>query len=102
MSNDLRSLAEVNRLIHGPSRLIIVAILAAVESADFLYLQREASLTRGNLSVQLSKLQEAGYIRIEKMYRGKTPFTLCRLTKKGRNAFDQYRKQLKLFIEKTE
>jgi len=101
MSNDLRSLTGVDRLLHEPSRMIIVAILAAVESADFLYLQRETGLTKGNLSVHLSKLEEAGYVNIEKTYRGKVPLTLCRLTDEGRTAFDAYRKQLKTFVENT-
>ncbi len=101
MSSDLRSLADVDRLLHEPSRTVIVAVLAVVESADFLYLQRETGLTKGNLSVHLSKLEEAGYVNIEKTYRGKVPLTLCRLTDDGRKAFDTYRKQLKQFIENT-
>jgi DNA-binding transcriptional ArsR family regulator len=101
MSADLRSLSDVDRLIHEPSRSVILAILAAVESADFIYLQRETGLTRGNLSVHLSKLEEAGYVSIEKTYRGKIPLTLCRLTKTGRVAFDQYRQQLQKFVENT-
>jgi DNA-binding transcriptional ArsR family regulator len=101
MSNDLRSLTDVDRLIHEPSRTVILAVLAAVESADFLYLQRETGLTKGNLSVHLSKLEEAGYISIEKTYRGKIPMTLCRMTEIGRNAFKNYREQLKSFVEQT-
>jgi len=101
MSDELRSLAGVDRIIHEPSRSIILAILSAVESADFLYLQRETGLTKGNLSVHLSKLEEAGYVRIEKTYRGKVPLTLCQLTDQGRQAFDSYRKQLKQFVENT-
>ena len=101
MSSDLRSLAGVDRLIHEPSRSIILAILAAVESADFLYLQRETGLTKGNLSVHLSKLEEAGYISIEKTYRGKIPMTLCRMTEAGRKAFKSYREQLKSFVDQT-
>ena len=101
MSSDLRALVDVDRLIHEPSRTVILAILAAVESADFLYLQRETGLTKGNLSVHLSKLEEAGYVSIEKTYRGKIPMTLCRMTGDGRNAFDAYRKQLKQFVENT-
>jgi DNA-binding MarR family transcriptional regulator len=101
MSNDLRSLADVDRLIHEPSRTVILAILAAVESADFLYLQRETGLTKGNLSVHLSRLEEAGYISIEKTYRGKIPLTLCRMTEKGRRAFKDYRQQLRQFVERT-
>ncbi len=102
MSNELRSLADVDRLIHEPSRTIILAILAAVESADFLYLQRETGLTKGNLSVHLSKLEEAGYVNIEKTYRGKIPLTLCRMTEKGSKAFDSYRTQLKQFVDNTQ
>jgi DNA-binding MarR family transcriptional regulator len=101
MSNDLRSLAGVDRLIHEPSRTVILAVLAAVESADFLYLQRETGLTKGNLSVHLSKLEEAGYISIEKTYRGKIPLTLCRMTEAGRKAFKNYREQLKTFVDQT-
>jgi len=101
MTNDLRFLSGVDRLIHEPSRSIILAILCAVESADFLYLQRETGLTKGNLSVHLSKLEEAGYVSIEKTYRGKIPMTLCRMTKSGRQAFETYRKQLKQFVENT-
>lgn len=101
MSNDLRALADVDRLIHEPSRAVILAILAAVESADFLYLQHETGLTRGNLSVHLSKLEEAGYVNIEKTYRGKIPLTLCRMTEEGIKAFDNYRKQLRQFVDNT-
>ncbi|MEW5827419.1 MAG: transcriptional regulator [Chloroflexota bacterium] len=101
MDDGIRSLTEVDRLLHEPSRTIIVAILYAVESADFLYLQREAGLTKGNLSAHLSKLEEAGYVEIEKTYRGKIPLTLCRLTEAGRKAFEDYRQQIKSFIEKV-
>jgi DNA-binding MarR family transcriptional regulator len=101
MSNDLRTLADVNRLIHEPSRSVILAILAAVESADFLYLQRETGLTKGNLSVHLSKLEEAGYVNIETTSRGKIPLTLCHITEDGRKGFETYRKQLKQFVENT-
>ena len=101
MSTKLRSLAEVNRLIHEPSRSVILAVLLAVESADFLYLQTETGLTKGNLSVHLSRLEEAGYISVEKTYRGKIPLTLCRMTEEGRQAFKDYRKQLQRFVEQT-
>ena len=80
---------------------MILAVLAAVQSADFLYLQRETGLTKGNLSVHLSKLEEAGYIAIEKTYRGKLPMTLCRISATGRQAFETYRKQLKQFVDQT-
>ncbi|MBN2148320.1 MAG: transcriptional regulator [Anaerolineales bacterium] len=99
MSAKIRSLTEIDRLIHEPSRAVIVAILYAVDSADFLYLQRETGLTKGNLSVHLTRLEEAGYVGIEKTYRGKIPLTLCSLTDKGRKAFEDYRKKMKQFIE---
>ena len=73
MNNDLRTLTNVDRVIHEPARLMIVAILYAVDSADFLYLLRETGLTKGNLSAHLSRLEEAGYIEIEKRFRGKIP-----------------------------
>jgi DNA-binding transcriptional ArsR family regulator len=99
METNLRSLAGVDRLIHEPSRSIILAVLSAVDSADFLYLQRETDLTKGNLSVHLSKLEEAGLIQIEKTYRGKVPLTLCRIREKGQEAFEKYLNQLKDFVD---
>jgi DNA-binding MarR family transcriptional regulator len=101
MTKELRRLVEVDRLIHEPARLMIVAILSAVESADFLYLQRETGLTKGNLSSHLARLEEGGYVQIEKTYRGKLPLTICRLTQAGQKAFQEYRKNLKKFVEST-
>ncbi len=101
MSNDLRALTDVDRLLHEPSRAVIAAILAAVESADFVFLQRETGLTKGNLSAHLTKLEEAGYIQIEKTFRGKYPLTLCSLSETGREAFTNYRKKLSQFVEQT-
>ncbi len=94
MSNPRRELVNVDRVIHEPARLLIVTILYAVAGTDFLYLQRETGLTKGNLSSHLVKLEEAGYIEIEKTYRGKIPQTLCRLTDAGRSAFETYRAQI--------
>ncbi len=93
------SLTGVDRLIHEPSRSVILAILSAVHSADFLYLLRETGLTKGNLTVHLSKLEAAGYLKIEKTYRGKLPLTLCSITEGGRLAFENYRHQLKQFLD---
>ena len=101
MSHDIRSLVDIDRLIHEPARLMIIAILYAVESADFLYLKRETELTKGNLSSHLSKLEEAGYVEIEKTYKGKVPLTICNLTEKGRQAFANYRKQMKFMVDST-
>jgi DNA-binding MarR family transcriptional regulator len=101
MSNELRNLVEFDRVIHEPSRLMIAAILYAVESADFLYLQRETGLTKGNLSSHLAKLEEVGYILVEKTYRGKIPLTICKLTDQGRKAFEEYRLQMKKFVDQS-
>jgi len=101
MKLDPRKFAEVDRLIHEPARLMIVTILSAVESADFLYLQRETGLTKGNLSSHLSKLEVAGYIEIQKTYRGKIPLTVCSLSNTGRKSFQEYRDQLKYIVENT-
>jgi DNA-binding MarR family transcriptional regulator len=102
MSDEWRDLADLDRLIHEPARLMVMAILFAVESADFLYLQRETGLTKGNLSSHLNRLEEAGYIEIEKTYRGKIPLTLCRLTEKGRQAFEEHRRRLQKFVDMTQ
>ena len=99
MAGDLHALAGIDRTIHEPARLVIVAILHAVERADFLYLLRETGLTRGNLSAHLVRLEEAGYIEIEKGYHGKVPRTVCRLTGAGRDAFRNYRAQLRKTVE---
>ena len=99
MASNVRALADVDRVIHEPARTMITAILYNLESADFLYLQREAGLTKGNLSAHLTKLEEAGYVRIAKTFRGKIPLTLCSLTDNGRQAFEAYRQTLKQFID---
>jgi DNA-binding transcriptional ArsR family regulator len=101
MPADLRALADLDRLIHEPARLALTAILSVVESADFLYLQRETGLTKGNLSSHLAKLEEAGYVTIEKTYRGRIPLTLVRLTDVGAAAYKGYRTRFKKFLGKT-
>ena len=101
MSNELHGLGDLDRLIHEPARLLIVTILSSVEKADFLFLQRETKLTKGNLSAHLGKLEEAGYIKIEKTFKGKLPLTICNLTANGRKAFEHYRQKLIQFIDTT-
>jgi len=101
MSDDLRRVTELDRLIHEPARLLIVTILSSVESADFLYLQRETELTKGNLSAHLRKLEDAGYVNIQKTFKGKLPLTVCKLTAAGTKAVTQYRQQMQNFMDKT-
>jgi DNA-binding transcriptional ArsR family regulator len=92
MSAKIQRLGEIDRIIHEPARLMIVALLAAVEEADFQYLRQTTDLTQGNLSAHLSKLEEAGYVAIEKTFRGKYPLTICQLTERGRVVLENYRK----------
>ncbi|MBN2084894.1 MAG: transcriptional regulator [Anaerolineales bacterium] len=94
MTGRLRNLSELDRVIHEPARLLLVALLSSVESADFLFLLKESRLTKGNLSVHLTRLEEAGYLTVKKSFRGKIPHTEFRLTAKGKTAFDDYREQL--------
>lgn len=99
MNEHIRQIAEIDRTVHEPGRLMIMAMLSSVERADFLYLQRETELNKGTLSSHLSRLEEAGYLEIEKTYRGKVPLTLLQLTRSGRQAFEQYRKRIKRALE---
>ena len=90
MANPFEELVTLDRVIHEPARLMIMTILYAVEEADFVYLQRECALTQGNLSSHLSRLEQVRYLTVSKAFKGKYPLTMCRLTKKGRQAFEGY------------
>jgi len=94
MDESLQELINIDRTIHEPARLIIVAILSAVEEADFLYLLQATGLTRGNLSSHLTRLEAAGYVSIDKSFAGKMPRTIGRLTNEGRDALATYRRQM--------
>lgn len=85
-----RKLVELDRVVHEPARLAILATLLGVEEADFAFLHRQTGLTRGNLSVHLAKLEEYGLVEIEKRFENRRPRTLVRLTKDGRKAMDAY------------
>jgi DNA-binding HxlR family transcriptional regulator len=95
MNRQIQTFTEIDRVIHEPGRLMIVALLFAVDRADFLYLQHETEMNKGTLSSHLSRLEEAGYVEVLKTYRGKVPQTLLHLTSSGRKAFEQYRRKLK-------
>ena len=94
MNEQAKSISMLDRLIHEPGRLMIVAMLSGIEEADFLFLLHETGLNKGTLSSHLARLEEAGYVEITKTYRGKVPQTLLKLTRTGRKAFDQYRKMV--------
>lgn len=85
---------DFDRVIHEPARLIILSHLYVLESADFLFLKRQTGLTWGNLSSHITKLEAAGYIEVIKKFVDRKPYTLIQLTKKGREAFDNYQKQM--------
>jgi DNA-binding MarR family transcriptional regulator len=95
MNSQIQTIAELDRVIHEPGRLMVVALLFAVDRSDFIYLQHETGMNKGTLSSHLSRLEEAGYVEVETTYRGKMPQTLLRLTAAGRKAFEQYRPQLR-------
>jgi DNA-binding MarR family transcriptional regulator len=96
---DLRSIKKIDRIIHEPGRLMIMAQLYVVESADFLYLKRQTGLTWGNLSAHMSKLETAEYIKVEKEFVEKKPHTTLHLTEKGRTAFQAYQHSMKQMFE---
>jgi DNA-binding MarR family transcriptional regulator len=87
----LSLLAGIDPLIHAPARLMVLTYLYVVESVDYVFLMRMTGLTWGNLSTHLSKLEEAGYVVIEKEFRGKKPHSMIHLTDRGRDAFREYR-----------
>lgn len=90
----LKALSELDRLVHEPGRLVVLACLLPVERADYLYVLRQSGLTQGNLSSHLTKLEDAGYVKVQKVFVGKTPRTLLSITAAGRKAFERYRKQI--------
>lgn len=96
---DYSSLVEINRLVHEPARLVILAVLAGCESADFQFMLNATGLTKGNFSAQSIKLNEAGYIEVEKGYNGRVPTTRYRLTPLGRTALEQYSRQLRVALD---
>ncbi len=93
-------LKDLDPLLHSQLRLGIISLLISVESAEFTFLKDKTNSTAGNLSVQLEKLSEAGYITIEKSFRGKRPLTTCKITKQGLKAFEEYVNTLKQYIGK--
>ena len=89
---------ELDSLLHSQLRLAVMSLLIGVEEADFVYLKEETGATSGNLSVQIDKLSEAGYISVTKSFKGKIPCTTCRITQKGVVAFENYVKALQGYI----
>lgn len=95
----LQPIADIDPTVHAPARLKILAFLSIVESADFTFLLNQTGLTRGNLSSHLSKLEQAGYVSIEKEFVDRIPRTLIRLTPDGREAIETYRQNMLQVVE---
>jgi DNA-binding MarR family transcriptional regulator len=92
-------LRDLDRLVHEPARLMILAHLFVTESADFVFLANQTGLTLGNLSSHVTKLEEAGFVEVEKTFRGKRPNTQLRLTVPGRAAFAGYRERMERALQ---
>ena len=89
---------KLDPLLHSELRLAVMSVLAGVESADFTFLKAQTGATAGNLSVQIDKLANAGYIAVEKGFKGKMPCTTCRITPEGVEAFDSYVSALREYL----
>lgn len=89
---------DLDPVLHSQLRLAIISLLMGVESADFTFLQEKTGATAGNLSIQISKLKEAGYIEVTKKFKDNYPQTSCRITPLGRQKFAEYVKALKDYL----
>jgi DNA-binding MarR family transcriptional regulator len=89
---------DLDPLLHSQLRLAVMSILISADSAEFTYLKEKTNATAGNLSVQLDKLAEAGYVQITKSFKGKRPVTTCKITRQGVKAFEEYVQNLKGYI----
>ena len=91
---------DLDPLLHSQLRLAIMSLLISLESAEFTFIKEKTNCTAGNLSVQLDKLSEAGYVIIDKSFKVKKPVSTCKITKKGIKAFEEYVIVLKQYINK--
>lgn len=94
----MKSFKELDPLLHSQLRLAIMSLLVTVQQAEFVYLKEKTDATAGNLSVQIQKLKDANYIAVEKKFKDNYPLTVCKITKKGLAAFEEYVKRLKEYI----
>jgi DNA-binding transcriptional ArsR family regulator len=90
---------DLDPILHSQLRLAVISILVSVEKADFAYLKNETGATSGNLSVQITKLREAGYIEVRKKFRGNYPQTSCRITELGRQRFAAYVRAISKYLK---
>ena len=97
--SELHPLAGIDQIIHAPARLMVLTYLYVVESADYVFLMRLTGLTWGNLATHLGKLEEAGYVDIQKTFDGKKPKSILRMTEQGRDAFKAYKKRMQQVLD---
>jgi len=89
---------DLDPILHSQLRLAVMSILISAEEADFVYLRKQTNASAGNLSAQIEKLREAGYIEVKKDFKGKVPCTTCRIAPKGVDAFEKYVKVIQSYI----
>lgn len=97
--SNLNGFNEIDRLVHEPARLMLMAVLYVLDSADFTFVMNQTGMTWGNLSAHMSKLEEAGYLELEKTFKGRRPNTMLRLTPQGRAAFQVYRQKMRKMLD---
>lgn len=96
---ELNLLSGIDQIIHAPARLMILTYLYVVDSADYVFLMRQTGLTWGNLATHLNKLEEAGYVEVQKSFKGKKPHTMLTMTQQGRAAFREYKKNMQQVLD---
>jgi predicted transcriptional regulator len=90
---------DLDPILHSQLRLAVVSLLIGLEEAEFVYLKEKTKSSAGNLSLQIDKLNTAGYIKVRKAFKGKYPVTICKITPKGLNAFENYVASIKAYIK---
>lgn len=90
---------ELDPILHSQLRLAVISLLISVKEAEFTFIKEKTNSTAGNLSVQLNKLKEAGYIEVTKQFKDNYPLTLCKISKKGIEAFEEYVKALQSYMQ---
>lgn len=90
---------ELDPILHSQLRLAVMSLLMSVKEADFTFIREKTNSTAGNLSVQVQKLKDAGYIEVNKQFKDNYPLTTCKVTTKGIEAFDLYVKALQEYLQ---
>lgn len=99
--SSLKSILDLDRMVHEPARLAILTVLSAAEQVEFLFLLKVTGLSKGNLSVQAQKLEAAGYVETIKGFRGRIPVTTFKITLEGKKALVAYHAQLRALLPRA-